>query len=61
VAFLADPGKLLNHQQIRANLDARSAPGAVMCDEQKDLAYFLGKAEDYRKKASRLRVVQRRR
>jgi len=44
-------GKFFTRQQTRADLDARSAQGAVMHDEQKDLAYYLGKAEDYRTKA----------
>jgi hypothetical protein len=30
---------------------AHLAEGAIMCDEQKDLAYCLLKAEDYRRKA----------
>ena len=34
-----------------AQSDARSAKGAVMCDEQRDLEYYLTKAEDHRQKA----------
>ena len=46
---------VFSFEQASAACDARKVLRFVMCEELKDLAYYLAKTEDYRGKA---RVVQ---